>query len=165
MAPSDDLALITTQEKELVFQQFDHEIAWDFGRRLRSFAVDRKLPVVIDVRRFGHPLFYAALHGTTPDNSEWIRRKSNTVARFLRSSYAIGLKLQIQQITLLEKYSISPSDYSVHGGSFPITVAGAGVIGSITVSGLPQREDHELVIEVLCSELNKDYAKLQLPKD
>jgi len=51
----------------------------------------------------------------------------------------------------------------VHGGSFPIRVPAAGVIGSVTVSGVPQRSDHELVIEALCSELGRDYASLRLP--
>jgi uncharacterized protein (UPF0303 family) len=46
-------------------------------------------------------------------------------------------------------------DYSTHGGSFPIFVAGAGCVGTITVSGLPQREDHGLVVSVL-----QDYLQL-----
>ena len=62
--------------------------------RLRTLAEERGLAVVIDVRRFGQPLFYAALDGTTPDNAEWVRRKSNVVARFHRSSYAVGLNLK-----------------------------------------------------------------------
>jgi uncharacterized protein (UPF0303 family) len=128
-------------------------------------AVERNLAVVIDVRRFGQPLFYAAMEGTTPDNVEWVRRKSNVVARFHRSSYAIGLKEKIKNETLLEGQGLSVADYATHGGSFPLAVAGAGVIGSATVSGLPQRSDHELVIEALCAVLGRDYEKLKLPAE
>jgi uncharacterized protein (UPF0303 family) len=125
-------------------------------------AVERKLAVVIDVRRFSQPLFYAAMDGTTPDNVEWVRRKSNVVARFHRSSYAIGLKEKIKSETLFESQGLPIGDYATHGGSFPLAVAGAGVVGSATVSGLPQRSDHELVIEALCAVLRRDYKKLKL---
>ena len=96
----------------------------------------RKAGVVIDVRRFGQPLFYCALPGSSPDNAEWVRRKSNLVARFHRSSYRMGLEVGAH---LFEKYALPMTDFAAHGGSFPICVQGAGVIGSITVSGLPQR--------------------------
>ena len=70
------------QERELVLPRLDAQIAWELGSRLRAMAAERRLAVVIDVRRFGQPLFYAAMDGTTPDNLEWVRRKTNVVARF-----------------------------------------------------------------------------------
>lgn len=157
----DDLAAIAIQERELQFTRFDEDVAWQLGSRLRESATSRKLAIAIDVRRIGHPLFYAALTGTSPDNAEWVRRKSNLVARFHRSSYAVGLDMGA---TLVEKYGLLMSEYAAHGGSFPIRVSGAGVVGCVTVSGLPQRADHELVVEALCTELGKDYATLALPK-
>ena len=155
----DDLAAIAVQERELHFSRFDEDVAWRLGSRLHELAVSRKLVLAIDVRRFGQPLFYAALAGSTPDNAEWIRRKSNLVARFHRSSYAVGLDMGA---SLFEKYGLPRSDFAAHGGSFPIRVQSAGVIGCVTVSGLPQRSDHELVVEALCAELGKDYATLAL---
>ena len=53
------------------------------------------------------------------------------------------------------------ADYATDGGSFPLNVEGAGVVGSVTVSGLPQRDDHNLVVEAL-SVLGKDFAALRL---
>ncbi|HEY5894499.1 MAG TPA: heme-degrading domain-containing protein [Chthoniobacterales bacterium] len=163
MNPDNDLSLVTAQERELILPGFDEEVAWRIGLRLRSFAVERSFSVVIDVRRFEQPLFYNALPGTSPDNFDWARRKSNVVARFHRSSYAIGLKLQQKQSSLIETYALPDRDYAAHGGSFPIVVSGAGIVGSATVSGLPQRADHELVVEALCAECGKDYTKLALP--
>ena len=159
-AREEDLAAIAMQERELCFDRFDEDMAWTLGTRLRTMAVARKAGVVLDIRRFGQPLFYSALAGTTPDNVEWLRRKSNLVARFHRSSYGLGIEMGAN---LFEKYALPISDYAAHGGSCPICVRGAGVIGSITVSGLPQRADHELVVEALCVELGKDYGKLTLP--
>jgi uncharacterized protein (UPF0303 family) len=162
MGCSEDLERIELQERELRLPRLDSNVAWELGMRLRTVAAERALPVVIDVRRFGQPLFYAALDGTTPDNVEWVRRKSNVVARFHRSSYAVGLKLRMKNETLTEQQGLLLADYATHGGSFPLAVAAAGVVGSVTVSGLPQRADHELAVEALCALLGRDYSALRL---
>ena len=157
-----DLERIALQERELVLPRLDAQMAWELGSRLRAMADDRELAVVIDVRRFGQPLFYAAMDGTTPDNVEWVRRKNNVVARFHRSSYAVGLKEKVKGETVCETQGLALADYATHGGSFPLSVAGAGVVGSVTVSGLPMRADHELVVEALCAVLGRDYEELRL---
>ncbi len=162
----DDRGRIAAQEKQLQFQHFDAKTAWALGNRLRSLALERSHKVVIDIRRFGSPhqqLFYCALPGTTPDNGRWVERKSNVVARFHRSSYALGLALAEANTTFEEKYALSAAEYATHGGAFPIAITGTGVIGCITVSGLPQRADHELVVEALALELGCDYEALRLP--
>jgi len=162
MALEEDRERVELQERVLLLPQFNAQVAWDLGAILRTLASERRLAVVIDVRRFGQPLFYTALEGTTPDNVDWVRRKSNLVARLLRSSYAIGLTLKAKGETLQEKYGLPVADYAAHGGSFPLSVERAGVVGSVTVSGLPQRADHELVIEGLCAMLGRDYSSLCL---
>jgi uncharacterized protein (UPF0303 family) len=159
---SDDLARIALQEEKLTLTGFGFEEAWRIGASLRELAVARKHALVIDVRRFGQLLFYSALPGATPNNADWVRRKSNVVAHFLRSSYAVGLDLQQKKSDLATKYALPFGEYAAHGGSFPIAVAGTGVVGSVTVSGLPQRADHELVVEALCLETGQSYASLQL---
>jgi uncharacterized protein (UPF0303 family) len=159
----DDLAKLARQEQALVLPHFDSDVAWRIGAALRDVAIQRKFAVAIDVRRLGQPLFCCSLDGASPANSDWVRRKSNVVAHFLRSSYAVGLDLRQKKTDLLEKHGLPFSDYAAHGGSFPIHVEHAGVIGSVTVSGLPQRDDHELVVEALCFEAQQDYAALRLP--
>jgi uncharacterized protein (UPF0303 family) len=159
-----DLEKIELQESELILPKFDFEIAWEIGTRLHDLGVARRFPIVVDVRYFGQPLFYSALAGSVPDNAEWIRRKGNTVARFHRSSYRVGLILQQAGTNLLDRYGLASTDYASHGGAFPVHVRDAGIIGSVGVSGLPQRDDHELVVEGLCLTLGRDYASLALPK-
>jgi uncharacterized protein (UPF0303 family) len=163
MSLTQDLAVIAKQEEELVFPEFDLDTAWKLGSRLRDLAASRQLPVAIDVRRIGQPLFYSALKGSTPDNSDWVRRKGNVVARFYRSSYAVGLELKEANSTLADKFALPSEDYASHGGSFPLKVARVGMIGSVTVSGLPQRADHELVVEALCGELGRDFQEFAFP--
>ena len=162
MGFSEDLERLALQERELVLPRLDSQVAWKLGVRLRKLAEERGLAVVIDIRRFGQPLFYAALDRTTPDNAEWVRRKSNVVARFHRSSYAVGTTMKVKATTLLERYGLPVADYAADGGSFPLIVESAGIVGSVTVSGLPQREDHNLVVEALCGLLGKDFAALRL---
>ncbi|HUA99705.1 MAG TPA: heme-degrading domain-containing protein [Terracidiphilus sp.] len=161
MGLSEDLERVALQERELRLAKFDAHVAWELGVRLRTMALERGLAIVIEVRRFGQLLFYTALDGTTPDNLEWVRRKSNVVARFHRSSYGVGLTMTAKDDSL-EKRGLPISDYASHGGSFPLHVEGAGIVGSVTVSGLPQRADHELVVESLCGLLGRDYAALKL---
>jgi uncharacterized protein (UPF0303 family) len=155
MTIDQDIEKIALQEKRLQFDHFDSTVAWAIGSALKAAAEKRGVAVAIDVRLHGHILFSYAMPGTTPDNLDWIRRKCNVVQRFQRSSYAIGLINQRAQTNLQTKYGLELKDYAPHGGCFPILLAGSGCVGSITVSGLPQREDHALVVSVL-----QDYLHL-----
>ena len=161
MGLSEDLDRVRLQESELQLPRMDEQMAWELGTRLRAMAEERGLSIVVDVRRFGQPLFYAALKGTTPDNVAWVMRKSNVVARFHRSSYGVGLTMKMKNESL-EARGLPISEFASHGGSFPLAVKGAGIVGSVTVSGLPQRADHELVVEALCGILGRDYSALKL---
>ena len=156
-----DIEQIVRQEDGLQLERFDPSLAWELGSILRRLATERALPVVIDVRRIGQPLFYTALEATTPDNAEWVRRKNNILARYHRSSYRVGLEMNRKGETL-EQRGLPVADYAAHGGAFPLAVRGAGLVGSATVSGLPQRQDHELVVEALCLLTGKPYAAFRL---
>ena len=144
-----DLEKIALQEQRLRFKNFDSEVAWAIGSALKAAAEKRHVSVAIDIQLNGHTLFSYAMAGTTPDNWEWIRRKRNVVSRYHRSSYAVGLKHERERTTLHETSGLDSKDYAAHGGCFPIQLEGTGCVGTITVSGLPQREDHALVVSVL----------------
>src|SRR5271156_5526220 len=161
MTLDQDLEKIAQQEKRLQFKEFDSEVAWAVGSALKAAAEKRGVAVAIDIHLNGHQLFSYAMPGTTPDNADWIRRKRNVVERYHRSSYAIGLTHQRAQTTLQAKTGLDPKDYAPPGGCFPIILAGTGCVGTITVSGLPQRDDHNLVVAVLQDYLhvaNEDLA-------
>jgi len=157
-----DLERSALQEQRLQFERFDATTAWTLGARLKDAAEARGVAVAIDIQLHGQPLFFYAMPGTTPDNVDWIRRKRNVVMRFQRSSYAVGLQLQQQQTTLEKQLAVDPRDYAPHGGCFPLNLIGTGCIGTITVSGLPQHQDHELVVEVLAKLLGQPLAELAL---
>lgn len=161
-AEEKDMAKIAEQEQALVFDRFDLTTAWELGSLLRSTAIERGLGVTIDIKLHSMPAFYCAMPGTSADNEGWVRRKRNLVLRFFQSSYGIGRKLAHFQDTVENRWGLSSADYAPHGGSFPIKVEGVGCIGAVTVSGLPQREDHNMVVEALARMLNKDISSLRL---
>jgi uncharacterized protein (UPF0303 family) len=137
------------QERHLVFDRFTHDDAWALGCLLVELARERQAPVAIDIHRAGQQLFHAALPGSTPDNDAWIARKRRVVERYGCASYLVGARFRAKGTTFEESSRLDPDRYAAHGGSFPLTVRDVGVIGAVTVSGLPQVEDHRLVVEAL----------------
>ncbi|MBO3738563.1 heme-degrading domain-containing protein [Actinoplanes flavus] len=150
---SDDLdQLIKTveeQEQRLVFPGFTEADAWRLGGLLVNLATERRLPVAVDIRRGRQQLFHAALPGATADNDAWIERKVRVVYRFGASSYLVGRRLAAKGRQLDAAQGVDPARYAAHGGAFPVRLANAGVIGVVTVSGLPQADDHALVVEAI----------------
>lgn len=162
MSLEDDLQIVALQEQRLRFDRFGSAEAWELGRRLKEAAESHHCTLAIDISLQGQQLFHYAMPDATPNNADWIRRKRNTVFRFFRSSYGIGLQMLQRQTTLLAAYALELCDYADHGGSFPIVVTGSGCIGAVTVSGLPQREDHGFVVKVLAEMLGQDTADITL---
>ncbi|MER5176939.1 heme-degrading domain-containing protein [Streptomyces sp. NPDC002896] len=144
-----DIAELEDQERRLVLKQFTYDDAWALGALLVELARSRNAPVAIDIRRGGQQLFHAALPGSTPDNDAWIDRKRRVVERYGCSSYLVGSRFRAKGTTFEASSRLDPDVYAAHGGAFPITIEGAGVIGTVVVSGLPQIEDHALVVEAL----------------
>ena len=144
-----DLAKIAVQEERLRFTAFDEDTAWTLGSLLRTKVKARGAAVVIEIRLARETVFFCAMPGTAPANADWARRKRNTVELLNRSSYATGLALLQEQSSLESKMGLPTRDFASHGGSFPIFVADVGRIGTVTVSGLPQREDHAVVVQAL----------------
>jgi uncharacterized protein (UPF0303 family) len=152
---SDDLDLtaqitaVERQERELRFATFTHDDAWELGTLLVRLAVERDLPVTVDIRRGTQQLFHAARPGTVADNDTWVERKVRVVERFGTSSFLQGLRARAKGTTFAEVHDLPLQQYAAHGGAFPVHVDGVGIVGVVTVSGLPQADDHALVTEAI----------------
>lgn len=146
---ADLIATLEAQEQRLVFTRFDNTDAWRLGSAMVAAATDRSLAVTIDIRRHGQQLFHVALPGTTADNDAWIERKVNVVNRFGAASYLVGRRLAARGAVLDESAGVEPRLFAAHGGAFPVTVRDVGVVGTVTVSGLPQADDHAFVVEMV----------------
>jgi uncharacterized protein (UPF0303 family) len=149
---TDLISTLEQQEKELVFDSFDHSAAWRLGSRITAMAQAAGHPVGIDIRRPGLVLFRASLPGTTPDQETWIARKSALVLRMESSSALVDARLTAAGVDPVAMGWLG-SDYAVTGGSFPIRVRGTGVVAAVTASGLTSLEDHDLVVAGIRAEL------------
>ena len=140
---------LEAQERRIVFDRFDEETAWALGVALREAALSAGAPVAISVRRNGQRLFHAALAGASADNDGWLDRKCAVVDRYGQSSLRVGEQFRVEGKSFDEDSRLDTSRYAAHGGAFPVLVRGVGCIGTVAVSGLPQLEDHRLVVETL----------------
>ena len=143
------LERLLLEEQQLQFVSFNEDTAWQIGCWLVEHATKNKLPITIDIRRCEHQLFHASRPGTSADNDEWVKRKVRLVNRFGHSSYYLGQLLKSQGKSIEEMFLLPESEYAPHGGCFPIIIKGTGVVGTITVSGLPQEDDHKVVVQAL----------------
>ncbi|MCK9815158.1 heme-degrading domain-containing protein [Pseudomonas sp. MAFF 302046] len=149
MDSQNDLQRLELQEQLLKFEHFDKHTAWDLGTRLKTACEGLGVALTIEVRLVRETVFFYAMPGTAAVNADWARRKRNVVELLEQSSYRVGRSLEQQGATLEGLMGLPLRDYADHGGSFPINVKGLGCVGAVTVSGLPQREDHVLVVQVL----------------
>ena len=147
------LAELAAEEEELQFPGFTIDDAWALGSALVSAGREAGAPIAVDITRNRHQLFHAALSGATPDNDSWIRRKTAVVDRFGHSSLYVR-QASIERGTTFEaEFGLDRAEYAAHGGAFPILVRDVGPVGAIVVSGLPQVEDHRMVVAALRAHL------------
>jgi uncharacterized protein (UPF0303 family) len=159
LAMEDDEQLLRTlarQEELLQFTEFTNNTAIGLGMRLVEAARSEGKAVTADICRHGQQLFHCALAGTSADNDEWIKRKNRVVNRFGHSSYYMGIHYRSRNTTIEHSALLDPAEYAPHGGAFPVIIKHVGVVGTITVSGLPQQEDHALVVRIIAEHLGVD---------
>ncbi len=149
---ADDLI---AESRLLIFPRFTEDTALALGLTLVELARAANLPVVIDIRSAERCFFHAALPGSAPLNDLWARRKSATSLLFQESSLLVGTRNRDKGETLA-KHGLSMDSYADHGGAVPIRVEGVGVVACVTVSGLPQIEDHQLAIRAIETLLARD---------
>ena len=147
--PRTILARVEAEERELVLPPFDISDAWVLGSRMRTDALVRELPIVIGITLGEARVFHTALPGSSADNDGWLDRKTRVAKRYGRSSYGVGLSFRAKGRDFDTDARLDTGLYAAHGGVFPITVLGVGMVGTVGVSGLPQADDHAFVVEHL----------------
>jgi uncharacterized protein (UPF0303 family) len=136
---------LTAEFATLSLPRFAEAEALVLGQLMLSLA--EGLPVVINIRTADRTLFHAALPGAAPLNDLWALRKSNVALAFQLPSFLVGQRHA--EKGNLAVHGLNEAQYADHGGAVPIKVDGVGVVACATVSGLPQAEDHALVVQAL----------------
>ena len=160
-----DIAAIRLQQEKLQFPHFNEDDAWELGLDIHGRAKRAEQSIVIDIRLWDRRLFWYAMPGATFDNEEWVRRKINLVRRFHMPSYLFGRLCLTGEKTIDDDAGITLLEHAAHGGSFPICIRKTGAIGAVTVSGLPQRDDHNLVVAAIADHLDIDEASVALGEE
>lgn len=141
---------IQADEQDLQFSTFDREDAWRLGTALRQAAIEQRLPLVIGITLGAQRVFHTALSGATPDNDAWLERKAAVVTHFERSSMGVGEQFRALGRNFEEDSRLPAHRYAANGGVFPIRLRESGlVVGTVGVSGLPQRDDHAFLVQQL----------------
>ncbi|WP_084074399.1 heme-degrading domain-containing protein [Demequina sp. NBRC 110052] len=144
-----ELAVLRETESTLVLTRFTHADAWTLGSWLVERGRRDGLGITVDIRKGDQQVFHAALEGTTPDNDDWIERKVRTVRRFSTSSLIVGRSHAAKGVDFNDATQLPFTEYVAHGGCVPVRIAGVGMVGTLTVSGLKQEDDHALAVEAL----------------
>ena len=137
------------QEEELALSSFTNEDAISLGQELLKLALNQKAPVIVQVRIGEQIIFHSALTGSSSENDWWINRKYRVVEKFKHSSMYVRVCFEEKNQSFEEDSGLDNELYAAHGGGFPITVSGSGMVGVALVSGLPQVEDHKMIIQGL----------------
>lgn len=142
-------AELLAEEAELALAHFDIEDALALGRILMELGMARGLGITVTVGHGGREVFRAALPGSIADNLAWLAGKERVVRRFGKSTLAVRVGFEEQGTDFYAATGLSAQRYAAHGGGWPVQVRGTGIVGFAGVSGLPQVEDHALIVEAL----------------
>jgi uncharacterized protein (UPF0303 family) len=136
-------------EKDLTLSSFTNEDAINLGQELLKIALVQQAPVIVQVRIGDQIIFHSALTGSTSENDWWINRKFRVVEKFKHSSMYVRVSFEEKNQTFEEDSGLDNELYAAHGGGFPINTSDVGMVGVALVSGLPQVEDHKMIIQAL----------------
>jgi uncharacterized protein (UPF0303 family) len=163
MTHESDIARIREQERELVFASFSETDALAIGLAIVRSLESAGKGGLVDVSLWDRQLFAHSMADATADNADWVRRKINVVRRFQVSSYRKALEMLDAGRVFEAARGTDPTDYAAAGGGFPIRLKNGPVIGCVTVSGLPMREDHQQVVCAIAAHLGLNPADFALP--
>ena len=135
--------------KEITLDEFSNSIAFEMGLTIVELAKSRNQKIAVQIERLNHIIFLYLADNLPADKHNWLSRKANVVKNFEESSLKVKQDLLNGKMTLEGTFGLPSDEYLAKGGAIPKFVKNAGMIAIITVSGLHDEADHEIIIDAL----------------
>lgn len=142
----EELSELEASERELVFDAFDFNDAFVLGGMLYETGLRSGSAFAVRIVLDGTVVFQALTPGAGAANVNWLERKCATVERSGHCS--LWSFVQREQRGVTHAWQEDEAAYALYGGAFPL-VAGGALAGVAAVSGLPHRQDHETLVQVV----------------
>ncbi len=135
--------------RKIELDRFSNRIAFDMGVKIIDLAKSRNQHIAVEVCRLNQTVFLYVDDTLPVDKHNWLRRKANITRQFEESSLSVKNDLKEGNMSLEKTFGLDERDFLAKGGAIPIFVKNGGMIAIITVSGLHDEEDHNIIIEAL----------------
>ena len=135
--------------EKIELNKFSNELAFEMATTVLNLAKERNQNIALEIGRLNHSIFLFIGDGLPADKHNWLRRKANVTRHFEESSLSIKHDLINGKMTLDKTFALDKNEYLAKGGSIPIFVKDAGMVAIITVSGLSDVEDHQIIVDAL----------------
>lgn len=147
--------ILNTEEKDLVLERFTHQDALELGLTIVALAKENDVNVAVHIEKNRVPLFTHLMEATTEENYQWIFRKKRVVDHYQKSSAFIDARFKESGGTHAENSLLAAETFQAVGGSIPLRVTNAGVVGTLTVAGLTGELNHLYAVEGVRRYINK----------
>lgn len=135
--------------RKIELDRFSNRIAFDMGVKIIDLAKSRNQHIAVEVCRLNQTVFLYVDDTLPVDKHNWLRRKANITRQFEESSLSVKNDLKEGNMSLEKTFGLDERDFLAKGGAIPIFVKNGGMIAIITVSGLHDEENHNIIIEAL----------------
>lgn len=135
--------------RRIELDSFSNRIAFDMGVKIIDLAKSRNQHIAVEVCRLNQTVFLYVDNTLPVDKHNWLRRKANISRQFEESSLSVKNDLKDGNMTLEKTFGLDEKDFLAKGGAIPVFIKNGGMIAVITVSGLHDEEDHNIIIEAL----------------
>lgn len=152
------LKILEQQETDLVFESFDRVDALRLGTMLAETINGYSQPLTVRIFVGDIIVYQYVMEGDEASRFDWTYRKYQLVKKTGHSS--MHAKVRMQLLGELKDLEAQPDVYGFGCGAFPIAVKGRGIIGGVAVSGLPDPDDHPIVVHALEKMLGKKTEEL-----